>query len=350
MRISDDTIDVGARRIGPGEPTFIIAEAGVNHNGDVEVALELVAAAAEAGADAVKFQTFKTDQLVTRNLEKAPYQARTTGDGSQYEMIRRLELDEQAHQRIHDACERLGITFMSTPFYEGGVDLLLRLGVPALKVDSGNLTNLPLLRHMAATGSPVILSTGMSTLGEVEEAVMLFREYGTPHCLLHCTSNYPARLEDVHLRAMETMRRAFNCPVGYSDHTVGIGVSVAAVALGADVIEKHFTLDRNAEGPDHKASLSVDELGQMVREIRSVERALGGTEKRVNDDERSTVHALRRSIVAGCPIARGTVITREMLAIKRPGDGIQPKYVELIVGRAARRDLKEDQLLSWDDV
>ncbi|QFY88692.1 N-acetylneuraminate synthase [Magnetovirga frankeli] len=350
MPISVDTIQLGSRLIGPKNSTYIIAEAGVNHNGELATALALVAAAASAGADAVKFQTFKPEHLVTRALQKAPYQKINTGYGSQYYMLKQLELDECTHQRIYDHCNRLGITFLSTPFYEGGVDLLLSLGVSAIKVDSGNLTNTPLLRYIAAAGCPVILSTGMSSLGDIEDAVNLFRKFNTPLCLLHCTSNYPARLEDVHLNAMETMRRAFNCPVGYSDHTVGIGVSVAAVALGADVIEKHFTLDRNAEGPDHKASLSVNELGQMVREIRSVERALGGTEKRVSDDERSTVHALRRSIVADCPIARGTVITREMLAIKRPGDGIQPKYLELIVGRAARRDLKEDQLLSWDDV
>ncbi|MBN2562046.1 MAG: N-acetylneuraminate synthase [Phycisphaerae bacterium] len=344
------SINIGDRCVGGGHRAFIVAEAGVNHNGRLETALELVKAAADSGADAVKFQTFKTEELVTRALEKAPYQAGNTGGGSQFDMIKKLELDEESHHKLKNACDDLGVTFLSTPFYEGGVDLLADMKVSAIKVDSGNLTNFPLLRYIAHKGLPVILSTGMSSLGDVEEAVGVLRGEGADICLLHCTSNYPARFEDVHLRAMETLRRAFDCPVGYSDHTPGPEVSIAAVALGANLIEKHFTLDRNAEGPDHKASLEVHELALMIREIRNVESALGRTIKKVNEDELSTIRALRRSLVALTDIKKGTLITRSMLAVKRPGDGIQPKHIELVVGRTARQHIKADEKLTWDDI
>ena len=272
------SIQIGARVIGPDRPCFVIAEAGVNHDGGLEKAVRLVEVAVEAGADAVKFQTFKAERLVTASAAKADYQVRATGSSEpQAQMLRRLELADDDHRELMRQCDRHGILFLSTPFDEGSVDLLANLGVQAFKVASGDVTNFPLLIHIASKGRPVILSTGMSSLGEVEAAVRTLEHAGTRElALLHCVSNYPAEPGDANLRAMETMARAFRVPVGYSDHTLGIEVTLAAVALGACVVEKHFTLDRTLPGPDHHMSLEPDELATLIRGIRTVDAYLRG--------------------------------------------------------------------------
>jgi len=262
---------IGDKLIGEEEPCFIIAEAGVNHNGSIELAKKLIDAAKDAGADAVKFQTFKTENVVVKDAQKAEYQKETTGEGSQYEMIKKLELTEEDFRELADYAKEKDIMFLSSPFDKESVDLLNELDVPAFKVGSGEITNLPLLRYIAKKEKPIILSTGMSTLGEIEEALDVIRSEGVEDIiLLHCVSNYPARIEDVNLRALGTLKQAFKLPVGFSDHTLGITAPIAAVALGACVIEKHFTLDRNLPGPDHKASLEPEELKEMAKAIREV--------------------------------------------------------------------------------
>ena len=264
-------LKIGDKLIGEEEPCFIIAEAGVNHNGSVELAKKLIDAAKDAGADAVKFQTFKAESVVVKDAQKAEYQKETTGEGSQYEMIKKLELTEEDFRELADYAKEKDIMFLSSPFDKESVDLLNELDVPAFKVGSGEITNLPLLRYIAKKEKPIILSTGMSTLGEIEEALDVIRSEGVEDIiLLHCVSNYPARIEDVNLRALGTLKQAFKLPVGFSDHTLGITAPIAAVALGACVIEKHFTLDRNLPGPDHKASLEPEELKEMAKAIREV--------------------------------------------------------------------------------
>ena len=327
---------------------FIIAEAGVNHNGDIKLAKKLINVAKDAGADAVKFQTFKVEDVVTQNAEKAEYQKETTGaEESQFEMIKKLELTESDFKELADYAKKAGILFLSSPFDKESVDLLDELDVPAFKVASGEITNLPLLRYIAKKGKPIILSTGMSTLGEIEEALDVIRsEEVEDIILLHCVSNYPARVEDVNLRAMGTLKQAFKLPVGFSDHTLGITAPIAAVALGACVIEKHFTLDRNLPGPDHKASLEPDELKEMVKAIREVEKALGNGIKKPTKEEEKIKKVARRSIVAKVDISKGAIITEEMLDVKRPGTGIEPKYLKFIIGRKAKEDIKKDIIIS----
>lgn len=330
---------------------FIIAEAGVNHNGDLETAKRLVDAAVVAGADAVKFQTFVPEEVVTGSAEKAPYQKANMSGGqeTQLDMIRRLALSKEDFRTLKAYCDRAGIMFLSTPFDYYSVDLLDELGVPLFKIPSGELVNDRFLRYVAARGKPLIISTGMATLGEVEEALGVVQDAGAREItLLHCTSAYPASYEEVNLRAIITLQHAFGLPVGYSDHTPGTEVAVAAVALGARVIEKHFTLSRSMEGPDHKASLEPDELAAMVRAIRNVERALGDGRKRPSPGEQDVMRAARRSLVAACDIAKGEMITEEKLAIKRPGTGIPPKMWCLVVGRRARVDIPADTVLTWD--
>ena len=319
-------IEIARRAVGEGAPTFVVAEAGVNHNGDVELALRLVDIAADAGANAVKFQTFSADALVTESARKAGYQQATTGAGeSQRDMLRRLELDADAHARLQAHAAARGLVFFSTPFDEASADLLDTLEVPALKVPSGELTNLPLLRHLAAKKRPLILSTGMGTLAEVEVAVDAIRAAGDPPlAVLHCVSAYPAPPAEVNLRAMDTLRARFGCPVGLSDHTLGTAIALAAVARGAAILEKHMTADRTLPGPDHRASLEPAELAAMIRAIREIESALGDGEKRPMPSERDTREVARRSLVAARPIARGERLARGMLAIKRPGTGIPP--------------------------
>jgi N,N'-diacetyllegionaminate synthase len=336
--------------VGDSYPVFIIAEAGVNHNGDPEMAIRLIDAAAKAGASAVKLQTFSADRLVTRHAAKAAYQKQTTGaQESQYAMLKRLELSRHDHERLLAHAQARGITFLSTPFDHASADLLSALGLPAIKIGSGDLTNLPLLEHVARKRKPIILSTGMAFLSEVEEAVRCIQSYSdAPLVLLHCVSNYPAREADANLRAMLTLRQAFGLPVGYSDHTQGLAVAVAATALGACVIEKHFTLDRSLPGPDHRASLEPDELQALVQAIRNVEVALGDGIKRPAASEQDTTRAARKSIVSHVDIPAGATITAEMLAIKRPGTGILPRDLERVIGRSARVAIPADTIIEWE--
>jgi len=334
------------RAIGPGQPVFVIAEAGVNHNGDLAMARRLVDAAVEAGADAVKFQAFKAEDVVSVGAAKAEYQVATSGGGeSQLDMVRKLELSGAAFRELQAYCTQRGILFLATPFDFGSADLLADMNVPLFKISSGEVTNLPFLEYVARKGKPLIVSTGMCFLGEVDEAVRLLQGAGCEDLvLLHCTSNYPTRPEDVNLRAMQTLGAAFGFPVGYSDHTIGIAVPQAAVALGACVIEKHFTLDRTLPGPDHPASLEPHELTAMVRGIRVVEAALGDPIKRRVASEDAVAQVARRSLVASRDLPAGTVLTRDLIAIKRPGTGLQPELLGHLVGRKLRVPVAFDQL------
>jgi len=339
-------IKVGNKTIGSGSPTYIIAEAGVNHNGDMKLAKELIDAAAIAGADAVKFQTFKTENVVSRLAPKAKYQLENTSPNeSQFEMIKRLEMSDHNFYELKDYSEMKGIQFLSTPFDEASVDLLEKLNVEVYKIGSGEITNLPLLRYIAAKRKPVILSTGMANLGEVEEALEVLKECEV--ILLHATSNYPTSVDDVNLLSMKTMEVAFKKIVGYSDHTQGFEVAVAAVALGAKVIEKHFTLDKDLTGPDHKASLDPKELKTLVSLIRNVEKSLGNGIKKAMPSEENTRLAARKSIVANEVIMQGTVLTKELLAIKRPGNGIPPKYFGQLIGATVRKNIAVDETIQW---
>jgi N,N'-diacetyllegionaminate synthase len=347
-RVLKNKVKIGGRWVGAGEPCFIIAEAGVNHNGDVNLAKKLIDAAVKARADAVKFQAFRAEDVVSSGAAKARYQKKSTGAGeSQLEMVKKLELGRADFEKLRDHARKKGIMFLSTPFDKGSVDLLDTLGVPAFKIASGEITNFPLLKYIAKKGKPVILSTGMSTLAEVKEALNAIQDAGTGEIvLLHCVSSYPARIEDTNLRAMETLRHAFKLPAGLSDHSPGVTIAVAAAALGACVIEKHFTLDRKLPGPDHQASLEPEELKAMVRAVRDVEKALGSGRKRLTGRERDIKKAARRSLVASQDIPAGTVITKAMLAIKRPGTGLAPKNIAIIAGRKAKDNIRRDELIS----
>jgi N,N'-diacetyllegionaminate synthase len=337
---------------------FVIAEAGVNHNGSLERALRLVEIAARAGADAVKFQTFRADELVTATARKAEYQERTTGAGTQREMLRALELSERDHVALLDACGEHGIEFMSTAFDARSADFLVRLGIKRIKVPSGELTHQPFVEHLAGMGLPMLVSTGMADLDEVRESIGWIAAVRARHGLeprsditvLHCTSNYPAAPEDVNLAAMGTMARSLEIAVGYSDHTLGIAVATAAVALGAQVIEKHFTLDRTLPGPDHAASLEPDELTAMVAAIRTVERALGDGVKAPRPSELKVRDAARRSVTLAGARASGHVLAAEDLALLRPGSGIAPHEFAAVVGRRLARDLPAGSTLQWTDL
>ena len=328
---------------------LIIAEAGVNHNGDMGLAKQLIELAAEAGVDLVKFQTFTAESLVTPQARKAAYQALTTdARDSQLVMLKQLELTHEMHLELIAHCSRCGVGFFSTGFDVQSVDYLISLGQTKLKVPSGEITNLPYLRHIGGLGKSVILSTGMSTLGEVEAALTVLEDAGTPRSkvtVLHCTTEYPAPLEEVNLRAMRTLATALDVAVGYSDHTLGIEVAIAAVALGASVIEKHFTLDRALPGPDHKASLLPAELKAMVAAIRNIEKAMGDGVKRVTPSELGNRVAGRKSIVAARPIAAGELFSEVNLTVKRPGSGISPMRWNDLVGRRAHRDFGLDELI-----
>ncbi len=343
-------VEVESRKIGPGYPCFVIAEAGVNHNGDIGLARRLVEVAVKAGADAVKFQTFKAEQLVTPDAPKADYQLQATSRAeSQFEMLRRLELSQEAHRELFGYCRQRGILFMSTPFDEESVDLLEELGVPIFKIPSGEITNLPFLAHVASKGKPMIVSTGMSYLDEVKAAMRAIEEAGnTSLVLLHCVSTYPADPADANLHAMRAMSRNFNVPVGYSDHTPGIEVALAAVALGACVIEKHITLDRKLPGPDHQASLEPDELAALVRGVRVVEKALGHGRKEPAAGEIGMAAVVRKSLVATRDIPRGTVLAEDHIATKRPGGGLSPELRSQIVGRKAKTDISAGTALTWE--
>jgi len=343
-------ISVAGRGIGPGYPCFVVAEAGVNHNGEPEKTFRLVDAAVRAGADAVKFQTFTAEQLATRDAPKAGYQAEVTGSGeSQFEMLRRLELSAEAHRELLAYSRQHGILFMSTPFGEDSADLLDELGIAVFKIPSGEITNLPFLAHVARKGKPMIISTGMATLGEVETAMRVVRDAGARDLvLLHCVSNYPARPSDVNLRAMETMAAVFEVPVGYSDHTAGMEVALAAVALGACVLEKHVTLDRSLPGPDHRASLEPAEFAALVTGIRTVEGALGNGCKEPAASEAEMAAVARKSLVAARHIPAGSKLTEEMLAAKRPGTGLPPAMRSQLLGRVVSRDIPAGTLLTLD--
>jgi len=331
------------------ESTLIIAEAGVNHNGDIELAKQLIDAAADAGADLVKFQTFSADRQVTRSAEKANYQTKATGSNeSQYEMLCRLELTAGMHEVLISHCRTRGIGFFSTGFDVESVQFLASLGQDRFKIPSGEITNLPYLRHISGLGCDVILSTGMATLGDIEAAIEALEAAGTSRSritVLHCTTEYPTPMNEVNLRAMQSIGHAFGVAVGYSDHTPGIEVAVAAVALGASVIEKHFTLDRSLPGPDHKASLEPDELRAMVASIRNIEAALGDGIKRLTPSEARNKPVARKSLVASKAIKVGEVFSSKNITAKRPGTGISPMRWDEVMGRRAHRDYALNELI-----
>ncbi|NEO35164.1 MAG: N-acetylneuraminate synthase [Moorea sp. SIOASIH] len=329
--------------------TLIIAEAGVNHNGDMATARKLIGVAADAGVDLVKFQTFKADCLVTTQAKKAEYQNHTTDSNeSQHSMIRRLELTREMHQELIAHCQVRGISFFSTGFDLESIDLLVELGLDRFKIPSGEITNLPYLQHIGHYGKPIIMSTGMANLGEIEAALDILEQAGTGRdqiTVLHCNTEYPTPIKDVNLRAMVTIREALGVAVGYSDHTLGIEVPIAAVALGATVIEKHFTLDRSLPGPDHRGSLEPEELKAMVTAIRNIEQALGDGRKGPSPSEAKNKPIARKSIVAAGAIKAGEVLTASNLAVKRPGIGISPMRWDEVLGRKAIRDFESDELI-----
>lgn len=336
---------------------FIIAEAGVNHNGDLERALAMVDIARDAGADAIKFQTFTADRLASPHAEKAEYQKRETGDGDQHAMLKALEMSDDMHRRLIARCKSVGIEFMSTPFDEEAADLLVGMGMGRIKVPSGEIVSHSFLRHLAAKDLPLIMSSGMATLEEIVEALAVIAaarvSCGLEASLagrvtvLHCTSNYPAEPEELNLRAMATIAEATGLPVGYSDHSLGIAISPAAVAMGATVIEKHFTLDRTLPGPDHRASLDPAELAAMIQQIRTVEKALGSSEKAPSDSELKVRAVARRSVAARLALPAGHVLTPVDLTLLRPGTGIAPRDMERLVGQRLTVPVEAGDLFAW---
>lgn len=344
-------IRIDTKLIGAAKPCFIIAEAGVNHNGSLRLAKELIDAAKVAGADAVKFQTFKSEDLVTDSVDTAGYQQKKTGKKQkQLKMLKSLELDYSDFIDLKKYCDRKKIIFLSTPHSENALEFLDPL-VPCFKIASGDLTNLPFLEKVAKKKKPVILSTGIATLQETVDAVKVIKNTGNKRIiLLHCTTNYPCPLGEVNLKAMETLKHKFGCIVGYSDHTEGLLVPIMAVTLGAKVLEKHFTLDKNLPGPDHKASIETDKLKEMVKTIREVEKALGDGIKKPTKSEGKIKKVIRKSIVANRDIKKGEVFTGENLSVKRPGTGIKPKYLNKILGKTAKEDIRKDELIAWNKI
>lgn len=329
---------------------FIIAEAGVNHNGSIELAKKLIDVAVEAKVNAVKFQTFKAEKLVSKNAQKAQYQKENIGDGddSQFNMLKKLELDLDTHHELISYCNSKNIMFLSTPFDHDSIDLLNGLKLPIFKIPSGEITNLPYLRHIGSLQKKVILSTGMADIGEIEDALDILLKAGTLKeniTVLHANTMYPTPIEDVNLKAMITIGNTFDVAYGYSDHTLGIEVDIAAVAMGASCIEKHFTLDKSMEGPDHKASLEPIELIEMVKCIRNIELALGSKVKKPSKSETPNIEIARKSIVASCSIKKGDILNEDKLSIKRPAKGISPMRWDEIVGSIATRDYDEDELI-----
>lgn len=328
---------------------FIIAEAGVNHNGSLDLAKKLIDVASAAGADAVKFQTFKADKLVSKKAQKAEYQKETTNSAeSQYDMVKKLELDDIAHHELIDYCKLKNILFLSTPFDHESIALLHCLEMPIFKIPSGEITNLPYLRHIGSLGKEIILSTGMANLEEIKDALGVLMKAGTPKekiTVLHATTEYPCPMNEVNLRAMQTIATTFGVKVGYSDHTKGIEVPIAAVAMGASVIEKHFTLDRTMEGPDHKASLEPAELVGMVKAIRNIEQVLGDGIKKPSPSEIKNMPIARKSIMTSKAIAKGEYFSEDNLTIKRPGNGINPMRWDEVIGTIASKNYDEDELI-----
>lgn len=323
---------------------FIIAEAGVNHNGSIELAKKLIDEACNADCDCVKFQTFKSENVITKFAQKAEYQKKTTGTTeSQLDMARKLELSFDDFKELQNYCKQKQIKFLSTPFDEESLHFLMSLGMDIIKIPSGEITNLPFLRKINAYKKEVILSTGMSTMQEIEDALFILKD--SKLSLLHCTTEYPCPYEDVNLNAMQTMRKKFNLRVGYSDHTKGIEVAIAAVAMGATIIEKHFSLDKNMEGPDHKASIEPYELTYMVKAIRNIEKALGSFEKKPSPSEMKNIEIAQKSIVAKCAIRKGELFTDKNITCKRPGNGISPMQWDTIIGAVAQKEYAEDELI-----
>lgn len=328
--------------------TLIIAEAGVNHNGSIEMAKQLIDTAAIAGVDYVKFQTFKAEKLVTKEAKQAEYQQRNAADDSQYAMLKKLELSQAQHEELVSYCKQKGVRFLSTAFDLESIDYLHSVNLGLWKIPSGEITNYPYLKKIAQYGEPVIMSTGMCSMDDVEQAINVLLKNGLTKeqiTLLHCNTEYPTPMPDVNLRAMLQMKEKFGVRVGYSDHTKGIEVPIAAVALGAEVIEKHFTLDRNLPGPDHKASLEPNELKAMVDAIRNIKQALGNGQKQVSKSEEKNMAIARKSIVAAKDIKKGELLTENNLTTKRPGTGISPMLWEEVIGTKAIRDFEEDELI-----
>ena len=328
---------------------FIIAEAGVNHNGSIELAYKLIDVASASGANAVKFQTFKTENLVSKNAQKAEYQKQTTNQSeSQFNMLKKLELDINAHKKLINYCKKKDIVFLSTPFDHESIDLLNELELQIFKIPSGEITNLTYLRHIGSLNKKVILSTGMSDLKEIGDAIKILTNSGTLKeniTVLHANTMYPTPMEDVNLRAMQTIQNKFDVAVGYSDHTLGIEVDIAAVAMGATIIEKHFTVDKTMDGPDHKSSIDPEELNAMVNSIRNIEKALGSSIKKPSKSEIPNIIMARKSIVASKSIKKGELFTENNLTNKRPGTGLSPMEWDSIIGKVAKRDYQIDDVL-----
>ncbi|MBN2121129.1 MAG: N-acetylneuraminate synthase [Candidatus Omnitrophica bacterium] len=347
-----NTITIGGRIVGEAEPVFIIAEAGVNHNGDIELAKRLVDIAKESGADAVKFQTFKTENIIIPSAPKSTYHIETTGaEQSWFELLKTQELDKKAHRILFEYCKKREIVFLSTPYDEESADLLEELPVSAFKVASTDANNIPFLRYLARKRLPIILSTGMCTLGEVRESVEAIKSEGCQDLmLLHCTADYPAKLEDANLRAMLTLKNEFNLLVGYSDHIPDCINPIAATALGARVYEKHFTLDKSLPGPDHRASLNPKELKELVDSIRKTEAALGSSVKKCTSAEQENRIKLRKSILTKVDIPKDTPIDSSMIEIKRPGFGLEPKYYHSLIGKKVRNSLSSHAPITYNDI
>jgi N-acetylneuraminate synthase len=338
-----------SKSLGDGFPCFVIAEAGVNHNGDLEIARRLVDASVKAGADAVKFQAFKAERLVIQSAPKAKYQKNGEKSDSQLKMLKKLELTEEDFKTLNVYSQKKGIIFLASVFDEESTEVLERIGVPAYKMGSGELTNLPLLAYVAEKGKPMIISSGMSTLDEVSEAISTVRGNGCKEIiLLHCISNYPAAAHDVNLKVIKTLKEKFRLPIGFSDHTLSLVIPAVAVSMGAIVIEKHITLDHKMAGPDHRASLEPEEFYSMVKNIREVEEALGDGLKRVTEGEQEIRNVARRSLVAAVDIPAGSTISLEMLDVKRPGTGISPKHARKVAGKKAKELIRRDELIKWE--
>jgi len=343
-------IRIGDRVIGNSSPVFIIAEAGVNHNGDLDMARKLVEEAASCGADCIKFQTFKAERVVTEGAPKAKYQLGTTDSTeSQIDMLRKIELKPEYHQELKEYAEHLGLVFLSTPYNFEDIDLLESIEVLAYKVASGQIVEHPFLRKISKTGKPIFLSTGMATLAEIEEALRTIHDQGNDSLvLLQCTTNYPSRIEDANLRVIQTFRSVFDCLVGYSDHTIGAESAIASVALGAKVVEKHFTLDKNLPGPDHSSSMTPEELKSLVTKTHMTETSLGKAQKEPTEIEKKNSIGMRRSIVASRDIQKGEVITSDHITFKRPATGLSPQFYDTILGKRASKDISYDELLQKD--
>ena len=340
-------VKLGNEYIGDGEKTFIIAEIGVNHNGDIELAKRMIKKASQTGADAVKFQTFVAENIISVNAKKAKYQEKNSKESSQFEMVKNLELTKKDFIELSKYAESKNILFLSSPFDIKSVDLLDDIGVPGFKIGSGEINNFELIKHIENKDKPLIISTGMSTLDEIQETFD-FIENKDKLIILHCITGYPSKIEDANLKFISTLKRQFKVPVGFSDHSPGIELAIASIALGACIIEKHFTLDKTLEGPDHQASLEPDEFKAMVTAIRNVEIAMGDGERKLCESELEIKNVARKSVVANCDIPKGSILDNTMLTIKRPGTGIEPKYLKSLIDKKTKVDIKKDDLIKYD--